>query len=87
MLKFTTNQFTYQKDTKTFVEETSMLDLSRMDWNSLRHDPVEQAILLTNPKTGIEMIFYFSHADIQNDEAYGWNYVSDSNIKLLLIND
>ena len=87
MLLFTTDLFSYDKDAKSFVAESSELDLPAEDWNSLRHTPVEVYVELTNPKTNDSRQFKFSHADMSGDEAMGWNYESKDGLHLLIIND
>lgn len=93
MLLFTTDLFSYDKDAKSFVAESSELDLPAEDWNSLRHTPVEVYVELTNPKTNDSRQFKFSHADLNNSpdfpdvEAIGWNYFSKDGLHLLIIND
>lgn len=88
MLHFTTSDFTYHKDPKTFVEESSMLGLKPQYWNSLRREPVETEIMLTNPKTKQSSIFHFIGADMSpENEVSGWNYENDKKIYLLIIND
>jgi hypothetical protein len=88
MLKFTTNDFDYQKDTKTFCNESSTLDLPARNWNGYTKTPIEKVVEITNPKTGVAVIFNFTHADItRDDEVAGWNYESRTGINLLIIND
>lgn len=89
MLQFEIDdRFSYHKDTKTFVVESSMLDLPAQYWNSLRRVPVETEIMLTNPKTGRSSIFHFTEADMApENEVAGWNYKDKMNVHLLIIND
>lgn len=85
MLMFTTDDFYYDSELKTFSVHSSDLRLSPQYWNSLHHTPVETVIKLTNPKTNNSKVFKFDYADIDGDEAYGWNYKCDD-ISLLIIN-
>ncbi len=82
------DRFSYSKEDKTFVVESSMLDLPAQYWNSLRRVPVETKIILSNPKTGRSSIFEFTHADMSpENEVGGWNYKDKMNVHLLIIND
>ena len=88
MLQFTTDDFDYHKDSKRFCNEASTLDLGARDWNGYRKIPAEKVVEITNPKTGVSVIFNFKYADItRDDEVAGWNYESRDGIKLLIIND
>lgn len=88
MLEFTTDQFNWHSDTKTFVAESSELDLPARLWNSLRTTPVETTIELRNPKTQNSQIFFFKFVDKSpENEVYGWNYKSEEGTNLLIIND
>lgn len=88
MLQFSTDDFEYYKDTKSFVQESSTLELPAREWNSTRKVPNETEIMLTNPKTGRSSIFHFTEADMDpENEVGGWNYKDKMNVHLLIIND
>ena len=88
MLIFSTDPFSYDKEDKIFVAESSELDLSAEYWNSTRRIPVELAIKLQNNDTGGEMTFNWYHSDMDcENEVHGWNYKSSTGIQLLIIND
>ena len=87
MLRFTTDMFDYDKKDKTFSQESSTLDLSARDWNSLSKLPEEHCIEILNMDSGGSRRFHFTHVDISHGEVYGWNYESKDGIKLLIIND
>ena len=86
MIHFNTDAFDYNKKTKTFAHEASMLGLSPINWNSLRRVPVEKEIQLHNIDTGNSMIFTWTDSDMSpENEVGGWNYKSRTGIKLLII--
>ena len=88
MLDFSTDAFSYNKEDKIFVSESSDLELSPRYWNSSMRVPYEQRIKLTNYDTGRYMIFDWYHSDMDcENEVHGWNYKSSTGIKLLIIND
>ncbi len=82
------DRFSYDKDNRCFVVESSMLDLPAREWNSLRRTPVDTEVMLTNPKTGRSSIFHFTRPDMApENEVAGWNFQDKNNINLLIIND
>lgn len=88
MIEFSTDMFHYDKKDNMFSQESSSLELHPREWNSLRRIPVERTIKLRNPKTQNSEVFFFTEADMgPENEAYGWNYKSESGINLLIIND
>ena len=65
-----------------------MLELKPQFWNSLRREPVDTAIMLSNPETEQTSVFYFTEADMSpGNEVVGWNYKNKKGINLLIIND
>jgi len=88
MLQFTTDKFHYDKDDKTFSNEASSLNLGAREWNGYRKIPFDKVVEITNPTTGVSVIFNFKKSDItRDDEVAGWNYESRNGLKLLIIND
>lgn len=88
MLEFSTDAFSYNKEDKIFVSESSDLDLSAREWNSGRRIPAEIAVKLINYNTGNSMVFTWFHSDMDcENEVHGWNYKSEEGINLLIIND
>jgi len=88
MLEFSTDAFSYHKEDKIFISESSMLDLPAREWNSMRRVPVERTVKLINYKTGNSMVFTWYHSDMDaENEVHGWNYKSEEGINLLIIND
>jgi hypothetical protein len=77
--EFSTDQFTYSKETNCFSAEIS----------ELRTDFIDPIIKLTNPKTGNSKTFNFTNRDLDasGEDCYGWNFRSTDGIRLLIIND
>ena len=82
---FSTNDFMWNKNTSTFVQEISTLNL----------DNPPASIILISAKTNQKLEFSYWMADKCNGETAGWKYkpavTKDQmhlrNVKLLLIND
>lgn len=77
---FTVDQFSFVKETRTFVEEISSLNTE-----------VKDSFSIYNPKTGNKRSFLYVGTDMTDggEEIAGWRYVcvEDSSIKALVIND
>lgn len=87
MLQFTTDDFSYQPEHKTFIEESGMLGLHPREWNSLHRIPDETEILLTNPKTKTTSVFHYESSDMSpENEVGGWVYKNKENIRLIITN-
>lgn len=86
MIILSTDNFHYSEDTNCFVAEISELGCNLLSYSKT---PGETKIKLINPKTNNNRIFEFSHADTDatDEDIYGWNYKSNDDIKLLIIND
>jgi hypothetical protein len=74
---FKVQQFDWNKETKTFVQEASMLGIG---------SPAA-TIMLTNPETGKRKSFKLCGVNRNSDEIYGWKYKTNCGIKVLIIND
>jgi len=74
---FKAQQFDWDKETKTFVQEASMLGIG---------SPAA-TLMLTNPKTGKRKSFKMCGIDRNSDEIYGWRYKTTCGLKALIIND
>lgn len=83
---FSTNDFMWNKNTCTFAQEISTLNIA---------GDLPASIILISAKTGEKVEFSYWMADKINDEVAGWKYkpalrndqMHLRNIKLLLIND
>ena len=82
---YTTSQFHYSKESKTFSVEIS--DIRSFDLS--KHVGNNVPVTIKNPVTGRTMDFKFTHADMDGsqEDTYGWNFISSSRINLLIIND
>jgi len=74
---FKVEQFDWNKETNTFVQEASML----------RIGSPATTLMLTNPKTGKRKSFKMCGVDRSSDEIYGWKYKTNCGIKALIVND
>jgi len=74
---FKVQQFDWNKNNKTFVQEASLLGIGAP----------AATLILTNPKTGKRKTFKMTNIDRSSDEIYGWKYETKCGIKALIIND
>lgn len=74
---FKVQQFDWNKETKTFVQEASMLGIG---------SPAT-TLMLTNPNTGKRKSFKMCGVDRNSEEIYGWEYKTNCGLKALIIND
>lgn len=82
---FSTDLFLYSKKTQTFSAE-----IAELHSGNVNYMPGQKQIKLKNPKTGIEMDFYWykTDKDGSNEDTYGWRYKNkEGNISVLIIND
>jgi hypothetical protein len=70
----------WYKHTNSFVMELSDLDQTTF---------ISDTVILKNPLTGNSMRFEQTAIDYDSthEDIYGWNYISSTGIKLLIIND
>lgn len=82
---FTTDQFTWNADSKTFSRYISELREFCVSTHVANRKPVR----ITNPLTKKFQEFSFTHADMDGsqEDTYGWNFRSKEGINLLIIND
>ena len=76
-----TNDISYNKETKTFSEEISCLP---------NFGGLPKRINILNPKTNVSKIFIFTHKDTDGsgEDTYGWWFLNvETGVKLLIIND
>ncbi len=80
MNTLTTNQLTWNKNTKTFSTEISDLPDDIM---------IGRYVYILNPKTGVNKRYVFTHRDTDGEgDILGWNYKNkETNTNLLIIND
>ena len=82
MQTISTNNLFYNKETRCFSQEISALSKHLViNENSI--------IQVLSAKTGNSEVFTFTHKDMDasHEDIYGWNFVSNSGIKLLIVND
>lgn len=72
-----TNQFSYSKQTNTFVAELSELNCQVN----------KKSIQLINPKTNNLKVFNFYKTDTDGEDVFGFRYKTSCGIELLIIND
>ena len=82
MQTISTNNLFYNKETRCFSQEISALSRHLViNWKSV--------IQVINPETGKSEVFTWVKTDYDHsgEDIYGWNFESNSGIKLLIIND
>ena len=83
-MKFSTKLFGFDKQGNRFCQERSTIEAT-LD-RKINIDPI---IILENPKTMNTREFKFTKCDMDgsHEDIYGWNFISNDGIELLIIND
>lgn len=82
----------WAKELNSLIWEVSDLD-GRFDLNAddfvemIKSRSNAKVVEVVNVDTEKSKVFRFTHRDESDEDIYGWNYVAEDGLKLLLIND
>jgi len=79
------NELGWNKNDNIFCQEISTISCINPDFSKCFNP--RSNVRIKNPKTGGHRDFVFSSVDVNDGNIMGWNYESEDNIRLLIIND
>lgn len=85
---YSTNLFSYNKETNTFMAEASTLCKGNPLYQ-IFNDACDYGFWMESARTGKLMLFLFESTDrsLNENEIYGWRLKSEEGFNALIIND